>query len=168
VNALVEAALELRSRVIAADPVRQRVRLGSRASLSLVLALAVMSAVTHVAGQPFSVAMLGAVVGMVTSNSVKDETHRSQVLTIALAPLASAAAVTVAATLSKHQVLADIAFVVVMVTAVWARRFGPSTTAALRVRRLGLCSGSVGLGLGGVVSSGTSPGRPGPRVGGAR
>lgn len=128
-NALVEAALELRSRVIAADPARQRVRLGSRASLSLVLALAVMSAVTHVAGQPFSVAMLGAVVGMVTSNSVKDETHRSQVLTIALAPLASAAAVTVAATLSKHQVLADIAFVVVMVTAVWARRFGPRGTA---------------------------------------
>ena len=44
----------------------------------------------------------------------------------------------------------------------------PSTTAAVRVRRLGLCSGSVGLGLGGVVSSGTSSGRRGPRVGGAR
>jgi len=43
-----------------------------------------------------------------------------------------------------------------------------STTAAVRVRRLGLCSGSVGLGLGGVVSSGTSSGWRGPRVGGAR
>jgi len=50
----------------------------------------------------------------------------------------------------------------------FAARAGLSTTAALRVRRLGLCSGSVGLGLGGVVSSGTSSGRRGPRVGGAR
>ena len=128
-NALVDAVLELRSRVITADPARQRVRLGSRASLSLVLALAAMSLVVHAARQPFSVAMLGAVVGMVTSNSVKDETHRGRVLTVAFAPLSSAAAVAVAATLSRHQVGADIAFVAVMVAAVWARRFGPRGTA---------------------------------------
>jgi len=45
---------------------------------------------------------------------------------------------------------------------------GPNTTAALTVKFLGLCSGSVGLGLDGVVASGTSPGRRGPRVAGAR
>src|SRR6202000_1918153 len=80
-------------------------------------------------GEAMTVALLGAVVGMLTSVSVNDRTQRGRAITMALIPFAAAPVMALAALLSPYQWAGDGVFVVVMAAATYLRRFGPRMTA---------------------------------------
>ncbi|MGU3292453.1 FUSC family protein [Williamsia sp. M5A3_1d] len=111
--------------LVVSDPGQLRLRSASQTTLTLVLALSVLVAMTRVLGEAITVAMLGSVVAMFSSFVVKDRTARGRLLTTALIALPAATAVTVSTFLAQYGVLADIGFVAVLFGAVWVRRFGP-------------------------------------------
>jgi uncharacterized membrane protein YccC len=121
---LAELAATLGGRVASADPARQRVRLATRAAVSLGLALGVMEPIASAAGQPVTVVMLAGIVAMVSSTSVKDGRPVAALITIAESAVISLAVVTGAALLTPYPLAADIAFVVVMTGSVLLRRWG--------------------------------------------
>src|SRR6202034_4592683 len=61
--------------------------------------------------------------------SVNEPDPRRQRITMALLPLPTTLAITAAALVSPHPVIADVLFVVVVFGAAYARRFGPRGTA---------------------------------------
>ena len=111
--------------LVVSDPGQLRLRSASQTTLTLVLALGVLVAMTRLLGEAITVAMLGSVVAMFSSFVVKDRTARGRLLTTALIALPAATAVTVSTFLAQHGVLADVGFVAVLFGAVWVRRFGP-------------------------------------------
>ena len=70
--------------LVASDPGRLRLRSAAATTLSLVLAMVALLAVTGVSHQPVTVAMLGAIVAMQSSAAVKDRHQRSRVVTTLL------------------------------------------------------------------------------------
>ncbi|MUL68493.1 FUSC family protein [Mycobacterium sp. CBMA 234] len=119
------AAVRRASVLRAADPGRIRLRSAAATTFSLLLAMGAMLAFTRAAGQPVTVAMLGAVVAMQASASVKDRDQRSRNITTVLLFLPSIGAIALAAFLGQHGIIADIGFIVVLFAAVWVRRYGP-------------------------------------------
>ncbi|MDX6207287.1 MAG: hypothetical protein QOF39_3344 [Frankiales bacterium] len=111
-------------RVAAADPARQRARLGTRAAASVGIALGVMEPIASSARQPVTVVMLAGVIAMTSATSVKDGRRLAALLTIGEATAISLAVVACAAVLSPHPMAADIAFVAVMTGSVLLRRWG--------------------------------------------
>ena len=111
--------------LIASDPGRLRLRSASATTLSLVLAMTVLLVLTHVIGQPVTVAMLGTIVAMQSSAAVKDRDQRSRVITTLLLFFPATGAVSLAALLTPLGKVADVGFIVVLFCAVWVRRFGP-------------------------------------------
>ncbi|MGJ0119543.1 FUSC family protein [Williamsia sp. MIQD14] len=111
--------------LVVSDPGQLRLRSASQTTLTLVLALSVLVALTRLFGEAITVAMLGSVVAMFSSFVVKDRTARGRLLTTALIALPAATAVTVSTFLAQYGVLADVGFVAVLFGAVWVRRFGP-------------------------------------------
>jgi uncharacterized membrane protein YccC len=119
------AAVRKASVLIVADPGRIRLRSAAATTLSLLLALIAMLAFTRVAGQPVTVAMLGAVVAMQASAAVKDRDQRSRYITTVLLFFPALGAMTLAAFLGPHGKIADVGFIAVLFAAVWVRRYGP-------------------------------------------
>lgn len=119
------AAVNRASVLTAADPGRIRLRSAAATTFSLMLAIGVMLAFTRVAGQPVTVAMLGAVVAMQASAAVKDRDQRSRNITTVLLFLPAIGAITLAAFLGPHGKIADVGFIAVLFAAVWVRRYGP-------------------------------------------
>ncbi|NIL89558.1 hypothetical protein RhoFasSB10_01867 [Rhodococcus fascians] len=113
----------------ASDPGQLRLRGASATTLTVLLAMVVLLLATRAIGQPVTVAMLGTVVAMQASASVKDKDQHSRLVTTALMVLPASAAVTVAALLSRLGAVADVGFIAVLFAAVWVRRFGPRGTA---------------------------------------
>jgi Fusaric acid resistance protein-like len=111
--------------LVASDPGRLRLRSAATTTLSLVLAMVVLLAVTRVGHQPVTVAMLGTIVAMQSSAAVKDRQHRGRVVTTLLLFLPATGAVSLAAFLSPLGKIADVGFIMVLFGAVWVRRFGP-------------------------------------------
>lgn len=109
----------------AADPGRIRLRSAAATTFSLMLAIGVMLAFTRVAGQPVTVAMLGAVVAMQASAAVKDRDQRSRNITTGLLFFPAIGAIALAAFLGPHGKIADVGFIAVLFAAVWVRRYGP-------------------------------------------
>ena len=73
------------ARVLAvSDPGRLRLRSAATTTLSLVLAMVALLAFTGVSHQPLTVAMLGTIVAMQSSATVKDPDQRSRVITTLL------------------------------------------------------------------------------------
>jgi hypothetical protein len=108
--------------LVASDPGRLRLRSASATTLSLVLAIVALLALTRVSHQPVTVAMLGTIVAM---QAVKDRQQRSRVVTTLLLFFPATGAVSLAAILSPLGKIADVGFIVVLFGAVWVRRFGP-------------------------------------------
>ena len=111
--------------LVASDPGRLRLRSAAATTLSLVLAMVALLAVTRVSHQPVTVAMLGTIVAMQSSAAVKDRQQRGRVVTTLLLFLPAAGAVSLAAFLSPLGKIADVGFIMVLFGAVWVRRFGP-------------------------------------------
>jgi uncharacterized membrane protein YccC len=103
--------------------------MATRTTGALATALLVLFLLTKATGQPLTVALLGAVITMISARSVNDPDPRQQRITMALLPLPTALAITAAALVSPHPVIGDVLFVVVVFVAVYVRRFGPRGTA---------------------------------------
>ena len=119
-----------RNWAVGSDPGLLRLRMATRTTGALATALLVLFALTKATGQPLTVALLGALITMVSARSVNEPDPRRQRITMALLPLPTALAITAAALVSPHPVIADVLFVVVVFGAAYARRFGPRGTVA--------------------------------------
>lgn len=116
---------ELRTWVTGVDPGLGRLRLAAVATAAMVLAVALMSVVRAVTGQPVTVVVFAAVLAMVSNLSVNEpDLHRRRVTT-ALMVLPAAAATILGTLLAEHRLVSDTVFVLVMMVAVWIRRYGP-------------------------------------------
>jgi uncharacterized membrane protein YgaE (UPF0421/DUF939 family) len=117
---------------IGSDPGLLRLRMAARTTVSLAVALFILFLLTKATHKPLTVALLGVLITMVAGRAVNEPDPRRQKITMALLPLPAALAITAAALLARHQLVADVVFVAVVFAAVYARRFGP------RGRALGL------------------------------
>ncbi len=118
-----------RNWTVGSDPGLLRLRMATRTTGALATALLALFLLTKATGQPLTVALLGVLITMISARSVNEPDPRRQRITMALLPLPTALAITVAALLSPHPVIADVGFVLVVFTAVYVRRFGPRGTA---------------------------------------
>jgi uncharacterized membrane protein YgaE (UPF0421/DUF939 family) len=118
-----------RNWAIGSDPGLLRLRMATRTTGALATALLVLFLLTKATHQPLTVALLGALITMISARSVNEPDPRRQRVTMALLPLPTALAITAAALVSPHPVIADVLFVVVVFGAAYARRFGPRGTA---------------------------------------
>ena len=118
-----------RNWAIGSDPGLLRLRMATRTTGALATALLVLFLLTKATGQPLTVALLGVLISMISARSVNEPDPRQQRITMALMPMPTALAITAAALLSPHPVIADAGFVVVVFVAVYIRRFGPRGTA---------------------------------------
>jgi uncharacterized membrane protein YgaE (UPF0421/DUF939 family) len=109
--------------LIGSDPGLLRLRMATRTTAALGLSLLLLYVLTRATGQPLTVAILGAVITMIAARSVNDPDPHQQRITMALLPIPAALAITAAALLAPHKVAADVAFVAVVFTAVYVRRF---------------------------------------------
>lgn len=109
---------------IGSDPGLLRLQLAARTTIALASALAVLYLLTKATGQPLTVALLGAVIAMVSARSVNEPTPRQQKITLALLPLPAALAISAATLLAPHKIAADAVFVVIAFLAAYIRRFG--------------------------------------------
>jgi uncharacterized membrane protein YccC len=110
---------------IGSDPGLLRLRMATRTTTALACAVLVLSVLTRATGQPLTVALLGVVITMIASRSVNEPDPRQQRITMALLPVPAALAITAAVLLAPHQIVGDVAFVVVVFAAVYVRRYGP-------------------------------------------
>ncbi len=110
---------------IGSDPGLLRLRMAARTTASLAVALLILFLLTKATHQPLTVALLGVLITMVAGRAVNEPDPRRQKITMALLPLPAALAITAAALLAPHKLVADVVFVVVVFAAVYARRFGP-------------------------------------------
>jgi uncharacterized membrane protein YgaE (UPF0421/DUF939 family) len=114
---------------IGSDPGLLRLRMACRTTVALAAALLILFLVTKATHQPLTVALLGVLITMVSGRSVNEPDPRRQKITMALLPLPAAAAITAAAFLAPHRIVADVVFVLVVFIAVYLRRFGARGTA---------------------------------------
>jgi uncharacterized membrane protein YccC len=118
-----------RNWTVGSDPGLLRLRMATRTTAALATALLVLYALTKATGQPMTVALLGALITMVSARSVNEPDPHRQRVTMALLPLPSALSITAAALVTPHPVVGDVLFVAVVFVAVYLRRFGPRGTA---------------------------------------
>jgi uncharacterized membrane protein YccC len=118
-----------RNWAIGSDPGLLRLRMATRTTAALGTSLLVLFLLTKATGQPLTVALLGAVITMISARSVNEPDPRRQRITMALMPLPAAVSITAAALVTPHPVIGDVLFVVVVFVAVYVRRFGPRGTA---------------------------------------
>jgi uncharacterized membrane protein YccC len=118
-----------RNWAIGSDPGLLRLRMATRTTGALATALVVLFLLTKATHQPLTVALLGALITMISARSVNEPDPRRQRVTMALLPLPTALAIAAAALVSPRPVIADVLFVVVVFGAAYARRFGPRGTA---------------------------------------
>ncbi len=114
---------------IGSDPGLLRLRMATRTTGALATALLALFLLTKATGQPLTVALLGVLITMVAGRAVNEPDPRQQKITMALLPVPAALAITAAAAVAPHPVVADAGFVLVVFAAVYVRRFGPRETA---------------------------------------
>lgn len=118
-----------RNWAIGSDPGLLRLRMAARTTAALGTSLLLLFLLAKATGQPLTVALLGAVITMISARSVNETDPRRQLVTMALLPLPAALTITAAALVTPHPVAGDVLFVVVVFGAVYVRRFGPRGTA---------------------------------------
>jgi uncharacterized membrane protein YgaE (UPF0421/DUF939 family) len=116
---------DLRTTAAGVDPGLVRLRLASIGTASMALAAGVMSGVAALTGQPVTVVLFAAVLAMISNLSVNEPDPRRLRVTTALMLAPAAASITLGTLLAPHHVVATTVFVVVMMIAVYVRRFGP-------------------------------------------
>ena len=163
-----------RERLIASDPDLSRLQTGSRAALSLGIAIVLLER----AGLSSSAVVLGGAFAMLSPVAVTDADPRARRLTFALLPVAASAAYLIGTLAAPHRMLGYSLFVVTIFLSVWARRFEARGTAAgllafnafffsqflhaelaaLPEQLLSICAG---IGIGALVRLAILPDRPG-------
>lgn len=117
--------VELRTALTGLDPGLARLRLAAIATASMVLAAGAMSAIRAATGLSITVVLLAAVLGMFSNLSVTEPDLDRRRITTMLMVFPAAAAIVAGTLLASHRILADAVFVVVIMVAVYVRRFGP-------------------------------------------
>jgi len=115
--------------LVGSDPGLLRLHSTIRTTVTLVVVLAILFALTQVTGGPVTAAMLGVVIAMQAAMMVNEPDSRQQIVTMSLLPLSAGAALTVASLLSGHQFVNEVVFVVVIFIAAMVGRFGGRGTA---------------------------------------
>ncbi|MEO3935317.1 FUSC family protein [Dermatophilaceae bacterium Soc4.6] len=122
-------ARDARDRVLASDPGLTRLRQGVSALLAVATTVAVEAVFVRLVGASSQTGLLGillgAVVAMPLSTSVRESDRRTAVVTVASGAVAAALGAVVGVTTAQVHVLGLVAFTVVTFVAVWLRRFGP-------------------------------------------
>lgn len=117
---------DARGVLTASDPGLLRLRLGLRAVVGVLLVVGAEAVVAPAVGIPAVVATLfGGMVAMNGSFAASSLPPRDAALTLAAFPLVALAGMVPAALLAGHPAAGRAVFVVVMVAAVYVRRFGP-------------------------------------------
>lgn len=120
----------LRDRLGASDPAFSRLRLASRAMLSLIVSVALLAGFSFLLHPlPFAAFGLSFVISFNGALAVRDKGWRAQAVTRAIAFMAAIVSVTAASLLANWPLVADLAFLAVIFTAVYVRRFGQRWTA---------------------------------------
>jgi uncharacterized membrane protein YccC len=109
-----------RDRIVASDPGYVRLRLGLSAVLSIVVSVAVLAPL----GFPLPVILVAAIGAMMSAFTVNDPTPGQQAVTLVLALVVGAAALTLASIGSAIPPLDSVIFVLLIFVAVYAQRFG--------------------------------------------
>jgi len=115
----------IRDRIVAGDPAFSRLRLATRAVLSMVLNALILTALTFLI-HPFPLAAYGVAVIMsfVGSTAVRDQRAWAQIETRFFGGIAAVAVVLAASLLAPYRGAAHLAFLPVIFAAVYIRRFG--------------------------------------------
>lgn len=113
-----------RDRLVASDPGLARLRTGAWALLTAAAASALLLLAAHWLGVANKIALMGAVVGLMSTITVQDATRSAQQRTLAASALVSAVTVAVGAALSGSTLASGACFVAIVVAAFEARRFG--------------------------------------------
>ena len=120
---------DLRDRVVASDPGLARLRQAVSAVIAVGTTVAALSVVVDVVGPPKQIGLLalllGAVVAMPLSTSVKESDRRVAAITVAGGAVAAVAGAVLGVLTAQVHVLGLITFTIVSFVAVWVRRFGP-------------------------------------------
>ncbi len=120
-------SVDWRTLIAGVDPGLDRLRLASIA----VLAMAVATGATELVrlrlapDEPVTVLLFAGVVAMISNLAVNETSLARQRVTTALMALPAVAATTAGTLLVPYRIVADVVFVVVMVGAVYVRRYGP-------------------------------------------
>nr|WP_246299676.1 FUSC family protein [Nocardioides panaciterrulae] len=107
------------------DPAFVRLRMAATTVAAIVLTVVAVVGMATAWGQPVVPAILGVVVAMISSLTVNDPRPRDRAISTALMVPSAAVSAGLAAFDHGHQVLSDAVFVLVMVAAVYLRRWGP-------------------------------------------
>lgn len=113
----------LRDRIVASDPAFSRLRLASRALISVILSGCILAALTLLHKLPIAAYGIGIIMSFTGSTAVRDKTGRGQLITRLLALAAATSAVLLASVLAPMRAIADVAFLVVIFSAVYIRKF---------------------------------------------
>ncbi|MFI1034036.1 FUSC family protein [Streptomyces sp. NPDC020951] len=111
----------LKRAFVAPDPGRARLRFASRAVLGIGLAVALCG----LAGHSLTAAVTGGLAALLALFTVTDPTVRGQAVTTALLPVVGLPVLALAAVLHDTPVARDLAFLTVVGTGAYARRWGP-------------------------------------------
>jgi uncharacterized membrane protein YccC len=114
----------LSDRIAAADPAFSRLRLASRAMLSLALSGVVLALVTTVHAMPVAAYGLAVVLSFIGSMAVRERAASAQLVTRLYAGCAASALAVLAGSLAPIPVAADMVFLCVIFASVYIRRFG--------------------------------------------
>ncbi|MET8572754.1 FUSC family protein [Streptomyces sp. NPDC004783] len=115
----------LRDRAAASDPGLLRLTAGLRTVGAIALALAVLAAL----GSDVTHLVAGAMSAMVATFAIREKQPGAQAVTLALGLPVALASVSVSTVLTRHVVIGDAFFVVLIFCAVYSRRFGDRGTA---------------------------------------
>ncbi|WP_230730724.1 FUSC family protein [Actinomycetospora endophytica] len=121
-------ALEsLRTLLVTADPGLARLRLATVAVASMALAAGLVSLgrATVLTGEPVTIVLFAGVLAMISNLAVNETSLPRQRVTTVLMTVPALVATVAGTLLSPYRVVADVVFVLVMVGAVYVRRFGP-------------------------------------------
>lgn len=117
--------MALRTALTGVDPGLARLRLAAIATAAMALAAGIMSVLRALTGISVTVVIFAAVLAMISNLAVNEpQLDRRRVTTVAMA-LPAAVSVLVGTLLVPYRVIADVVFVVVIMIAVYVRRFGP-------------------------------------------
>lgn len=120
----------VRDRIAAADPAFSRLRLASRALLSVFLSLGILIALARVVPLPIAAYGLALVISFLGSTMVRDQTALGQALTRLWLGISATASVFLASLLAPMPDVAHLVFLPVIFFAVYVRSFGPRWFAA--------------------------------------
>src|SRR3981189_1035887 len=110
----------VRDRLVASDPGFVRLRLGLSAVLGIVVTVAGLAPL----GQPLPSILVAAIAALMSAFTVNDPTPRQQAVTLLLALIVGACAMTVASLGTAAPPLSSTVFILLIFVAVYAQRFG--------------------------------------------